>query len=277
MREAILKDITDKVVLVTGGSKGLGRHLAARFAREGAKVVLWARTQADLDQAVDELRSDGRQAWAYSVDVTNVGRVMEAAARVKEDIGPVDVLVNNAGFVCGGPFLEVSAEEHQRTMDVNFNAYMWTMKAFMPDMVERDSGHVINISSAAGLSYAPLMASYCGSKAAVVNFTDSMRLEMKYLGKKGVKFTIVCPAFISTGMFEGVEVPWWLPWLDPEELADKIYQGYQKGSPMVAEPLFPKLAPAFKAANPRRLLDHMLTFWGLSDAMKEWRGHEGEK
>jgi len=94
-----LKDVTDKVVLVTGGSKGLGRQLAARFAREGAKVVLWARTQADLDRAVDEFRCEGWQAWAHSVDVTDIDRVMEAAAQVKEDVGPVDVLVNNAGFV----------------------------------------------------------------------------------------------------------------------------------------------------------------------------------
>jgi len=100
--ESILKDVTDKVVLVTGGSKGLGRQLAARFARVGAKVVLWARTQADLDRAVDEFRCEGWQAWAHSVDVTDIDRVMEAAAQVKEDVGPVDVLVNNAGFVCGG-------------------------------------------------------------------------------------------------------------------------------------------------------------------------------
>ena len=269
-----MKDVTDKVVVVTGGSKGLGRQIAERFAREGASVVLWARTQADLDEAVDDLRCQGWKACAYSVDVTDPDRVMEAAARVTKDVGPVDVLVNNAGFVSGGPFLDVSIEDHRRTMEVNIDAYMWTMKAFMPGMVERDSGHIINISSAAGLSYAPLMASYCGSKAAVINFTDSMRLEMKYLGKKGVKFTIVCPAFITTGMFEGVEVPWWLPWLDPEKLADKIFQGYQKDSPMVAEPLFPKLAPVFKAANSRRVLDHMLTFWGLSDAMKQWRGRD---
>jgi len=272
-----VKDVTDKVVLVTGGSKGLGKSIAARFAREGAKVVLWARTQAALDAAVEELWGKGFEAFAYFVDVSDAGRVMAAADRVRKDVGPVDVLINNAGVIYGGPFLEVCVEDHIQTMDVNFTAFMWTMKAFMPDMVEKNDGHVINISSAAGLSYTPLMASYCGAKAAVINFTDAVRLEMKYLNKDGVKLTIVCPAFIKTGMFEGVRTPLWLPWLKPEKLADKIYKGYQRDSEMVAEPIFPKLAPAFRAANTRRSLDYLQTVFGLTDSMCEWRGHEGRR
>jgi all-trans-retinol dehydrogenase (NAD+) len=272
-REESVKDLTDKVVVVTGGTKGLGRLLAARFAQEGAKVVVWARTQADLEVMVDECCGKGWQAFGYSVDVSDYDTVVAAARRVKKEVGVVDVLVNNAGVVHGGPFLEVSAEQHRQTVDVNFSAFMWTMKAFMPDMVERNSGHVINLSSAAGLSYAPLMASYCGSKAAVVNFTDSVRLELKCMKKDGVKLTIVCPAFIETGMFEGVKVPIWLPWLKPQELADKIFDGYQRDAEMVAEPFFPKIAPLFRAAHSRRQLDRLLTIFGLSKAMEDWRGH----
>jgi all-trans-retinol dehydrogenase (NAD+) len=272
----ILKEVKGKVVVVTGGTKGLGRALGERFAREGAKVVLWARTRKDLDDAVRDFKARGWEAHGYSVDVSDVDKVMASAAKVKDEVGTVDVLINNAGVIHGGPFLEVSAEEHRQTMDVNFNAFMWTMKAFMPDMVKRDSGHVINVSSAAGLSYTPLMTSYCGSKAAVINFTDAVRLEMKYLGKPGVKLTIVCPAFIETGMFEGVHTPWWLPWLSPEKLADKIYNGYQRDAEMVAEPMFPKLAPMFRAVTHRRVLDKLQTQFGLSECMIDWTGREGE-
>jgi all-trans-retinol dehydrogenase (NAD+) len=271
-----VKEVKGKILLVTGGTKGLGKALAERFAREGATVVLWARTRKDLDAAVEELEARGFEAHGYSVDVSDLGKVITAAARVKEEVGTVDILINNAGVVHGGPFLEVGTEEHRQTMDVNFNAFMWTMKAFMPDMVARDEGHVINVSSAAGLSYTPLMASYCGSKAAVINFTDAMRLEMKYLGKPGVKLTIACPAFIETGMFEGVHTPWWLPWLSPEKLADKIYAGYQRDAEMVAEPMFPKLAPLFRAITHRRVLDRLQTQFGLSECMVDWSGREEE-
>jgi short-subunit dehydrogenase len=127
------------------------------------------------------------------------------------------------------------------------------------------------------MSYSPLMTSYCGSKAAVINFTDAIRLEMKCLGKDGVKFTIVAPAFIKTGMFEGVKTPFWLPWLEPDKLAEKIYRGYQREAEMVAEPAFPKLAPIIRANTSRRALDYFQTLFGLSESMKEWRGHESNR
>ena len=272
-----VKDPKGKVALITGGSRGLGKLLAEKFASNGARVVLWARTQSDLDSAVEEFKGKGWEAYAYSVDVSDVDRVLEAARQVRKDVGTVDVLINNAGVVHGGPFLEVSAEEHRQTVDINFNAQMWTIKAFLPEMVERNSGHVINISSAAGLSYSPLMTSYCGSKAAVINFTDALRLEMKCSGKNGVKFTIVAPAFIKTGMFEGVKTPFWLPWLEPDKLAAKIYRGYQRNAEMVAEPAFPKLAPIIRANTSRRALDFFQTVFGLSDSMKEWQGHESKR
>lgn len=269
-----MKDLRGKVVLITGGSRGMGRLLADRFARDGAKVVLWARTQADLDMAVGEIcewREDA--ACSYTVDVADPSRVMEAAARVKADLGTVDVLVNNAGVVHGGRFLDVSVEEHRQTIDVNFSAMMWTIKAFLPDMVERNEGHIINVSSGAGLTYVPLLTSYCASKSAVINFTDSLRLELKYIGADGVKCTIVCPGFIKTGMFEGVNPPRWMPWLEPDEMADKIYAAYRRGAPYIAEPAFGKLAPLVRALTTRRSLDFWQSVFGLSRSMEEWVGH----
>jgi len=104
---------------VTGGSKGLGGS-ASRFAREGAKGRALGSHAATWTRRSTSSAPDGLAAWAYSFDVTDVDRVLEAAAKVKETSVTVDVLATNAGFVCGGPFLDVSAEEHQKTMDVNF-------------------------------------------------------------------------------------------------------------------------------------------------------------
>jgi len=268
------KDVRDRVVLITGGSRGLGRRLADRFASDGAVVVLWARTEADLDAAACELRDKKScDAHWYSVDVSDPDAVLLAAQDVKKEVGTVDVLVNNAGVVHGGPFLEVSAEQHRQTMEVNFNASMWTLKAFLPDMVERNDGHVINISSGAGLTYMPELTSYCASKAALINFTDALRLELKDQGKDGVRFLIVCPGFVETGMFEGVKVPGWLPWLDPDDVADKVYSAYHRNTVYLAEPAMGKLAPLFRALVPRRSLDFWQRVTGLSGSMEEWRGH----
>ncbi len=262
-----------KTVLITGGSRGLGRALADRFGRAGARIILWARTEKDLEDTVCQLEENECEAYWYSVDVTDSQRVQKAASEIKKRFGFVEVLINNAGFVSGGPFLEVPIEDHIKTMEINVNAYMRTIMVFLPEMVERNQGHIINIASAAGLSYVPLLSSYCASKAAVINLTDSLRLEMKYLGKDGVKFLIVCPAFVRTGMFEGVQTPPWLPWLEPDKMADKIFRAFEKDREYLAEPLFPKLAPVFRAFIPRKFLDYFQTELGLSKSMEEWKGH----
>ncbi len=267
------QDVRGKVVLVTGGSRGMGRLLAERFAADGARVVLWARTEADLEKTVEDFRRNEWEAHAYAVDVSDPLQVRTAAARVREEVGPVDVLVNNAGVVSGGAFLEVPAETHRRTMDINFNASMWTTHAFLPEMMERNRGHVINMASAAGLAYTPHMTSYCASKAALIHFTDALRLEVKRTGKRGVKFTIVCPAYIRTGMFDGVRSPFWLPWLDPGKLADRIYRGYHREKDMICEPFVPKLMPLFRAFTSRRALDFFQSIFGLSRSMEGWTGH----
>ncbi|MFW6113508.1 MAG: SDR family NAD(P)-dependent oxidoreductase, partial [Actinomycetota bacterium] len=150
---------------------------------------------------------------------------------------------------------------------------MWMIKAFMGDMIASNDGHIINIASAAGLTCVPLMANYCASKAAVVNFTDSLRMEMKRLGHKGVRFTIICPSYVQTGMFEGVKPPLVTPWMTTDEMCDKIYEGYHKNKKMVAEPFMVKLVPALRGLSPRFAYDVFSVFLGVSRSMEEWRGH----
>jgi all-trans-retinol dehydrogenase (NAD+) len=267
------KEVRDKVFLVTGGAMGMGRLVAERFASDGARVVIWDINQEELDKTTRQMTEKGREVYSYALDVSDRAKVYETAEKVKKEVGAVDVLMNNAGIVRGGPFLEVDDEAHSKTMDINFNAYMWTTKAFLPDMIERGGGHIINIASAAGLTHVPQVATYCASKAAVVNFSNSMRLEMKTLGHKNVRFTLICPTYVSTGMFEGSKPPLIAPWISPEKMADKIYMGYHHDRNLIAAPLLANFIPLMKGIFPPSVVDFLETVLGISRSMQGWQGH----
>ncbi len=266
------RDVTGKVYLVTGGAMGMGKEVAKLFAADGARIVLWDINPEKLEEAAAEVRSLGAEVMTDVVDVTEREQVYAAAERVKAAWGKVDILHNNAGVVKGGFFMDVEDEWHQKTMDVNFNAYMWTMKAFMPEMIAANDGHIINVASAAGLTYVPMLSTYCASKAAVVNFTDALRLEMKKQGKHGVRFTIICPSFVTTGMFEGVKAPLLVPWLSVERITRKIYEAYHRQSNIVMEPLMVKFVPLFRGAIPRPVYDVVSEVLGITRAMAHWKG-----
>lgn len=271
-RGGLMKDVRGKVVLVTGGALGMGRLVAERFARDGATVVLWDVDASALEKAAAEFRDRGSNVFTDVVDVSDRGQVYEAAAKVRAEAGPVDVLVNNAGIIRGGLFLEVSDEEHLKTMEINFNAQMWTLKAFLGDMLARDSGHVISMSSAAGITPTPYEASYCASKAAVLHLTDTLRNEVKAIGRKGVRFTAICPSLVSTGMFVGGVPPRLTPWLQPEEMADRIYRAYHRNKTTVMEPFIVKSVPLLRALLPSQAVYLVGRLLRLNSAMKDCKG-----
>lgn len=267
-----MKDVRGKVFLVTGGAMGMGKLVAEHFARDGAKVVIWDVNEEALEETVAEFRDRGWEVHPYIVDVTDREKVYEVADRVRDEVGTVDVVMNNAGVVKGGAFLDVDDEWHRKTMDVNFNAYLWLTRAFLPDMMARNDGHFINVASAAGLTNVALMTTYAASKAAVLHFTDSLRVEMKILGKRGVKFTAICPSYVKTGMFEGVKEPRLVPWLEPEEITEKIYRAYHKNRPLVREPFQVKLVALYRAVLTRSTWDLVSRLLGIAQSMDAWRG-----
>ena len=267
------KEVGGKVVVVTGGSMGMGRLMAERFARDGARVVLWSRSEK-AEQAASDMRARGWDVHAYRVDVSDRQAVYRTAELVRSEVGRVNVVVNNAGVVHGGLFLDVSDEDHLAMMDVNFNGIMWVTRAFLPDMLKHNEGHFINMASAAAITTMPYMTTYCTSKAAVVHFTDCLRAEVRALGKTGVRFTIVCPSFVKTGMFDGAKKPLFTPFLDPEEMADKTYRAYQANKYYLAEPFVVKFMPLLRARLPRKLQDMSQGPLGIRRSMKNWTGHE---
>lgn len=266
-------DVKGKLALVTGGAGGIGKALARRLLSGGARVVLWDLDPAALDSASRELDPVGGGVFAYALDVTDRARVAETAARVRREVGEVDILDNNAGVVFGGDFLSVTEESLAKTIDVNVNAVMWCTRAFLPSMVERGSGHLVMVASAAGLLGVPGMAAYSASKHAVIGLAESIRLELRKKGARGVGLTIVCPSFVKTGMFEGVKAPLLTPWLDPDRLADTVYSAVLADRLYVREPFMVKLVPVLKGFASVAVIDWLGGLLGMHDAMDRWKGH----
>lgn len=190
-----------KVVFVTGGSRGLGLALAEQFRRAGANVVIAARDPAELAKAKLQLLSLVPQAGAPTVlevvcDVTKPSSIGAAVEMVQQSLGPIDVLVNNAGIMAVAPLLNQSERHFKEAMDTNFYGAMHTTLAILPGMLKRRKGSIINITSIGGLVAVPHMLPYTVSKFALVGFSRGLHAEVK---SSGVNVLTVCPWLMRTG------------------------------------------------------------------------------
>lgn len=268
-----MSKISGQNVLITGAGHGIGRLLAERVIDRGGHVIAW-----DIDQeAVDSLASEyAGQVDAYQVDLSQKAATLAAAEQVLLDQGGVDILVNNAGVVQGKSILDCSDEGIERTFAINILAHFWTVRAFLPGMIERGHGHIVTVSSGGGIIGAPMLSDYSASKFAAFGFDESLRLEFKrnYLP---IKTTIVCPYYINTGMFAGVKTrfSWLLPILEPDDVADKMIRAIEKDRQRLIMP------PFAYSTFPMRLLpvdlfDFVTDFFGITRSMDEFIGHGQE-
>jgi all-trans-retinol dehydrogenase (NAD+) len=220
----------DQKILITGASSGIGKLMAETFAAEGARVILWDCNRLTLEATEKELTERGLRCTTYLCDVSSRDSVYDTAKRVIDEHGPIDILINNAGVVSGRPLLEISDAEIERTFGVNALAPIWTTRAFLPTMIERDRGHIVTIASAAGLIGAPKMTDYAASKHAAIGFDDALRSELRHLGHRGIRTTVVCAYFISTGMFDGAGTATPLfPILTPDYATRQIVRAIRRG------------------------------------------------
>ncbi|XP_022101490.1 epidermal retinol dehydrogenase 2-like [Acanthaster planci] len=210
------KSLDGETVLMTGAGSGIGRLMAVRFALKGCNLVLWDINQKGNEETAKMIKEAGGNAHAYTVDVSKMAAVSQAAAKVKQDVGEVSILVNNAGIVTGRTLLDLTEQE-------------WTLKAFLPDMIKCNHGHVVTIASIMAYVGLPKMADYCASKAAAKGIHESVEREVLVAGADKVKFTIVNPYLIHTGMFSGVAINHdiLLQGLAPEYVADRILHAVQ--------------------------------------------------
>jgi all-trans-retinol dehydrogenase (NAD+) len=267
-----MTDIAGKTILITGAASGLGKLMSQRFGQLGAKLLLWDCNKSALDDAVAELRTNGIKATGYLVDLSDKSAIARVAEQTLRDAMRIDVLVNNAGIVVGKPLLEASDEDIQRTFDVNTLALFWVTRAFLPGMIERNTGHIVTIASAAGISGTAKLVDYCSSKFAAVGFDDALRVELRRLNTQ-IKTTVVCPFYIDTGMFEGVKTrfPRLLPILKPDYVVHKIVKAVQSNK---ARLLMPRMIHVISPARllPTAVFDGIQRFFGVSETMDDFVG-----
>lgn len=265
--------LKEKIVLITGAGSGLGKQLAIEIGKKGSILVLWDIDGVEVAKTAQAIKDHGGKARCYQCDVSNKEKVYQVASEVKKDVGEVDVLINNAGVVSGKPFMECSDDENRKTMEVNTLAHFWMVKSFLPGMVERKKGHVVTISSAAGLVGVHALADYSASKFAVVGFTEALRMELKQKGLRRVKTTTVCPYYIDTGMFEGVKTrfPFLLPILDEGRVVKKIISAVEGNKEMVVLPKFINIVFLGRLL-PSSWFDRITDFLGISNSMDDFKG-----
>lgn len=192
-----------RVVVVTGGTAGVGRAAAEAFARRGDAVAVLARGQERLDAADRELSALGVPCLALSVDVADAAAVDDAASRVEAALGPIDVWVNNAMTSVFSPVAEVEPGEVQRVAEVNYLGSVNGILAALPRMRARDAGTIVQVGSALSYRAIPLQAAYCGSKFAIRGFVDSLRCELRHDASRVRVTTVHLPA-LNTPQFEWV-------------------------------------------------------------------------
>jgi short-subunit dehydrogenase len=264
-----------KRVLITGAAAGIGRSMARRFAAEGAQLLLTDIDDVRLKAAADELLAAGCRAWAYPLDVTDADQIADLRDAVHEQGGPIDVLVNNAGVVFGGAFLDVPLEAHLTTMRVNALGPVMFTHAFLPDLISREDAHLVNMASAAGYLAVPLMTTYTASKWATLGFSESILAELVALGHRHVHVTSV-PGVRVHRMFEGARTPLLTPWLTPGQIADAVAEAVLHNRTHVREPFMVKTIPALKGLLPETGVNAVTQLLGLSSSMRSWQGHTGQ-
>lgn len=267
-----MRTLAGKRVLITGGGSGIGRSLAHRFAREGAEVALADLNAEAADQVAGDIRRQHGHADAFALDVTDA----VAIARVRQEISaggrPIDVLVNNAGVVHGGAFLDVPLDRHLATYRVNTLGPIMLTHAFLPDLIARPEAHIVHLASASGLLGLPFGSTYASSKWALIGFSESIRMELTELGHRHIGVTAVCPGYVHTGMFDGVRAPRLTRILTPDRVADLTVRAVLASRAFVLVPWLVRITPVLNAALPRALFDLLARAFGVNTSMASWKG-----
>jgi NAD(P)-dependent dehydrogenase (short-subunit alcohol dehydrogenase family) len=259
------KDLRGKLVLITGGARGIGRATAVEFLRHGARVLI-----ADIDlevaeQTARELASTG-EISAYKLDVTQQQSFSDLVERIEREKGPLDVLVNNAGIMSLGPFLEHEESKDRRQIEINLFGVIHGMRAAIPRMKARGHGHIVNVASLAGRSGIPHAAAYTASKFAVIGVTESVRNEM--FGT-GIDFTYVMPYLVNTELASGTRGLKWPPVVQPEDVARALVDGVERRKLEVYVPRIGRLTAMLPMILPRALTDWIGVQMGLTKIFKK--------
>uniref|UniRef100_A0A915AAV5 Short-chain dehydrogenase/reductase 3 n=1 Tax=Parascaris univalens TaxID=6257 RepID=A0A915AAV5_PARUN len=250
------------VVLITGSACGLGRELALRFAKEGARLVLWDIDKEGNENTAEICRQFQSECHTYTIDVSRRELVYKTADEVRSEVGDVDILISNAGITNDGKFMDVSDERICRVMEVNVMANIWITRSFLPSMLSKNCGHIVAICSVAGLFGASGLVDYSVSKFAFVGFVEALRHELINLGKCGIKTTTICPFYFTSNMTSELgplSLPPKYSLLDLKMVADRTVEAILKEADFLIIPRILYLLYFFKGMLPTKLYDWIVT------------------
>jgi NAD(P)-dependent dehydrogenase (short-subunit alcohol dehydrogenase family) len=243
-------DVKGRVAFVTGGARGIGRAIAEELVARGASVALADRDILTAERTAATLRDGDERAIACELDVRDRAQWDAVVGDVEAELGPVDILINNAGIMAIGQYLEMDEDVDRLQMEVNLMGVLHGMRAVVPQMVKRGRGHVVNIASVAGKIGTPFIASYSAAKHGVVGMTDAVGYELK---DTGVKFTVVMPSLVETELISGTGRPKWPAPVTPRAVAVATARAIVKEQEEVFVPRFGRMSVVLPALLGRRL------------------------
>jgi short-subunit dehydrogenase len=248
-------DFTGKVVFITGASSGIGWALAEEFGRHGARVGVMARREDRLRQLCEKMRAGGSTVEYAVADASDRAATHDAIRRLAERLGPCEIMIANAGVGEKNTARDLNVTGAEKVIRTNLLGPMYAFEAVLPEMLQRESGQLVGISSVAAFKGLPTAAAYCASKAGLNAYLESIRISLR---RKNVTVTAICPGFIRTEMTANQKHMWWL--LEPEAAARKMVRAIARRKKVFC---FPRRMRALIE------LTRWLPDWMLAKAIKE--------
>ncbi|KAG8593444.1 hypothetical protein GDO81_000834 [Engystomops pustulosus] len=256
------KSVSGEIVLITGAGHGIGRLTATEFAKLQSVLVLWDINKNGVEETAAQCRKIGAKVYTYVVDCSKREDIIASADKVKQEVGDVDILINNAGVVFCADLLSLEDSQIQKIFDVNVIAHFWTTRAFLPSMMRKNHGHIVTIASSAGLFGVPFLVDYCSTKFAAVGYHKALTAELSALQMSEIKTTCLCPVFVDTGFVKNPSTRF-APVLVPEDVAKTLVDGILTNKKMIYIPPFVSLSGVLELFLPERALKAFSAFHGV--------------
>lgn len=267
-------------VLVTGAARGIGYATVRRLLAAGASVTMWDIDGTALDDSVKRLVRDGFSSDAIAslrVDITAYTDLEGHVNETIQALGQIDILINNAGHLAPGDFIDQDPETWIKTLSINVDALVYLTRIVIPKMYDQRRGHIVNISSAAGAIGVPGLSVYSASKWAVWGFSEALRAEAQ---RYGVLVSSIHPSYVATGMFAGAKLKGLGNVLVPrlpshDSVAEAIVEtALRRGKTRVMRPRSVRLAVLFRGVLPDRTFNGLMRLLGVWESMSGWRGRD---
>ena len=257
------KSLAGEIVFITGGASGLGKQLAILLSREGAKIAI-----ADIDinkanEVAELILSENNEALGVFCDVTSIESIKKAASTIRTHLGSPSILINNDEIMYAKPFLDLTPENIEKTFKVNVISHFYTIKEFLPNMIKNNKGHIVTISSSAGIRGLRNLSDYSASKSAAISLDESLRNELVAIGSE-VQTTCISP-FVVNNAGNGFKskINWILPALQDEKVAKRIVLAIKFNEKTVTIPKILDLKYVFKALLTEKNYDRIAEVFGV--------------